>query len=218
MTTKRNRKVKRKSLLNFICPCIVSNSDEINEQNYVLIDDKDKYEYVIEKLAIKKIPLSVFATEDDYKHLDEEYGEGNRTKMNQLFSGGNANYQSYFVQMRNRNRSSPPRIETTTSTSSTDDNLYCPQHGNSPKLKMPASPKQEKKEMVTSILNKYSSLYTLDDKETIPKDPLSFPMRKFRAHSPTCPTVMTPRMEVPRIPMRNYTHESHAVKVELHLF
>lgn len=229
MSTKRNQN-KRKSLFNFICPCILSKkqSDDLNEQNYVLIDENDKYEYVVEKLAIKKVPLSVFGTEDDYnKPVNDGRSNDVRigTKVNQLFPIGRdvVNYQSYFAQMRHRNRSSPSRIETTTSTSSDDNNnninnnnkkKYCPRHGDLSKLKKPVDGNEEHKEIISNILSKYSSLYTLDEKETVPKDPLTFQTQTYRPHSPTCPTVMKPNIEISRVPVNDYPlpkHHRHTV-------
>lgn len=206
MSVKRKNNVKRKNLFSLLCSCLPSKDiDHLNDQKYGLVDDRDRYEYVVEKLAIKKVPLSIFGTKTDYdKIINEKPVKCVRNKTEEVLPGKNVDYHSYYVQMRHKNRSnSPTRIETTTTSSSSSD------------TSSPCQPMQQNagnKEMISHILNKYSSLYTLDDKEAIPKDPSTL---KTYSHSPTCPTMMMPKMEVPRVPIRHIqqscVHQQHSV-------
>lgn len=196
---KRESTTCMKKTLNLLCPCISSKSTEsLGEEIYPLQHDRDRYEYIVEKLAIKRVPLSLFGTSEDYKCCLSQ----SHTKKQQLFPGKNVNYHSYFVKTSSSPRSTgQPKIQSSSSNISVNyDKRKRPPF----RMREPSQisrTREQEQEMVSHILNQYSSLYTLDRKEAIPKDPLTFP-RQPRWHSPNCPTKMKPKKEVPKIPFR----------------
>lgn len=200
MSSERSRdvlNVKKKNIFSFFCSCLGSGKTDDFNQRYILVDDKDRYEYVVEKLAIKKVPLSVFGTEEDYVKSETETNNTPRDKKHELLPGNNRNYQSYFMQMSNKLRANQTQPETSSSGTSASDNcIACPHHKLQEGNENPNT-RQNDPEIVSNILNKYSSLYTLDDKEIVPKDPLTLNTERYRSHSPTCPTIMGPKYKLP---------------------
>lgn len=189
-----------KKTFNLLCSCLNSDSTEsLGEEIYPLQHDRDRYEYIVEKLAIKRIPLSLFATSEDYKRLSSCYNK----KTQELLPGKKVNYHSYFVKTSSSSPKSTGRPKIQSSSSNISVN-YEKRMRPMVRMREPSQisrTREQEQEMVSHILNQYSSLYTLDNKEAIPKDPLTFP-RQPRWHSPNCPTKMKPKKEIPKIPFR----------------
>lgn len=82
MENKKHKKkvAKPKNRFTLCCFCLDSSSSEIDLK--VPLDENEKYDYVVEKLAIKKVPISLFATEEDLiemKKINESGTAGDYT-------------------------------------------------------------------------------------------------------------------------------------------
>lgn len=68
-TKNKNKPSKPKNRFTICCLCLNSSSSEI-ELNRSINDD-EAYDYVVEKLAIKKVPISLFATDEDLAEIQK---------------------------------------------------------------------------------------------------------------------------------------------------
>lgn len=148
---------KKCNLSCVLCSCFTGNNER-SEEDFEHIAENEPFDYVVEKLCIKKLPLRTFATTEDVENYNKKL-----MLLNEVASP--MTRQDVIAAQSNR--------------ITFQKNLGGPSnafhHQPSPK---PVSISDKDGRLVSNILNKHASLYTLDNKNPIPKDPFNPPRNK----------------------------------------
>lgn len=156
------------------CFCFGSKRTENNSPE-TDFENNEPCEYVVEKLAIKKIPLRLLVTEDIDKSTKSTLSTGPPSVIgekvnNSLVDKSSVNFASYYKMARS-SKEYPTDHIIHSGPSSPIEEIMTP-YRLAPK---PIKPQDRETILISKVLNKHASLYTLDDKEVVPKDPLSPP-------------------------------------------
>ncbi|KAF5295441.1 hypothetical protein FQA39_LY13102 [Lamprigera yunnana] len=156
-TVEERQKTKKKSMLSFLCCSCFSTKKKPKNVERQIPDINEPYDYVVEKLVIKKLPLSAFATAEDLIKYN---------RMALKYKGTQPIKQSL----------TPPPLKRNRPSTSTNSHASLMKHEYLSKMyPKPVSIEDREGQMVASILNKHASLFSLDDKAPFPKDPLNPP-------------------------------------------
>ncbi|KAB0797350.1 hypothetical protein PPYR_08344 [Photinus pyralis] len=144
---------KKCNLSCVLCSCFTGNN-ETSEEDFEHISENEPFDYVVEKLCIKKLPLRTFATAEDVENYNKKLTLLNEvaspmTRQDLIAAPSNITFRKNLGGSSKAFRYQP-----------------------SPK---PVSINDKEGQIVAKILNKHASLYTLDDKNPIPKDPFNPP-------------------------------------------
>lgn len=190
------------------CNCFSSNTKDSKDSSIFECDKDEPTEYVVEKLAIKRVPCSLIATEEDSRPVIPfnsvtVSSPSTKTTDPQLLLDKKANvtYDSYYStipksDLKTVSHSSAPPRETSAITLGSEDESEQKMPPSSPGKR--ALSEAEEKQLISQVLNKYSSLYTLDEKSKFPKDPCPLNFPKYPANAPVyVPEHLRSRIPVP---------------------
>lgn len=194
------------------CECFNSNIKDAKESSDAEYDKDEPSEYVVEKLVIKRIPIRLLEKQGAAVRLSPTPSESNNCTTKANISPlpdkkTNVTFESYYSMVPKSDiksispGSTPTREESETTLGSDEGSEH----------HLPASmqaknvlSEEAERELVTKVLNTYSSIFTLDTKEAIPKDPCPLNMPK---HPPDSP-VYIPKHLRNQIPARRLTKVS----------
>ncbi|KAK4880762.1 hypothetical protein RN001_008908 [Aquatica leii] len=198
-------KKEKKSILQMIC-CACRSSKQPTRVQTQECEVNAPSDYVVEKLAIRNLPLTTFATAEDLMR----YNKMNSTAKNAVYMNSNA--KQTFAPSQNPAKPNLgylpmqiPNVMTHNTVAKYEEPAVNPFHSQYPPKTV--SVKDTEAQLVTSILNKHASLYTLDDKNPIPKNPLNPPRNTV---------VIPPSVQEVYAKDSIFPSKNHTVQVKVH--
>lgn len=193
--------------MKFACfDCFSSNIKNVKDSSDFEYDKNEPSEYVVEKLVIKRIPIRLFQAKKDVS-ADSIASAKSTAKANPSpllpDKKTNVTFESYYSMVpksdaKSISHGSTPTREESVITLESEESEHKPLV---PIQAKNVASEEAERELVSKVLNTYSSLYTLDAKQAIPKDPCPINMPK---HMPTSP-VYIPEHLRNQIPVHRFT-------------
>lgn len=158
------------------CACFKCFTGNISESSSDIYLDRtgEATELLVEKMVVQRVPVRMFATEEDYRKMGTERGEKHSPPSAKPF----AKYYSTLPKTDIKTVSNTKMRPLEESAISLHDAQVEVAKENSPFVKKPtAMSENEEQQLVSTVLNTLSSLHTLGSKG-VPKDP--FPVNPPR--------------------------------------
>lgn len=151
------------------CPCFKcfgGTASESSSDTY-LDSNSEATELLVEKMVVQRVPVRMFATEEDYKKIERERGEKQPSTSAKPFE----NYYS-TLPVTDIKTVSQTKVRPLEESDISLQDAHVEAVQEPPRLtkKSAAMSEEEEKHLVSTVLNTLSSLHTLDSKG-VPKDP-----------------------------------------------